>query len=195
MDDYVREIKKGLESTISYFDNSSKPDRELWVLRQFLEYYPNDFSEDDLRTSHEEPHDVFCGNHGFQIKEVMDKSRRRHQEYKEKLAEIGDDTKPEDLLEDYNHKHISLDEALPRLATELERHRNKKYGGDASEIDVLVYLNLSDTTYTDDELTKYFEEFRNWRSVSVVTNNCAGVLSCSDKSDELLIPRVGKLFF
>ena len=84
---------------------------------------------------------------------------------------------------------------MPRLVAELHRHRTKKYYNLTSEINVLVYLNLKDTTYNNIEIDYALinEEINNWLSVSVVTNNCAIVLNCNDPTLELLTTNVGQL--
>jgi len=42
MDEYVKSAKEGLEISVSFFDNKSKQERELWVLRKLLNYLPCD---------------------------------------------------------------------------------------------------------------------------------------------------------
>ena len=86
---------------------------------------------------------------------------------------------------------------MSRLVTELHRHRTTKYHNLTNEMNVLVYLNLKDTTYNDADVDYALvdEEINHWLSVSVVTNNCAIVLSCNDSKQELLNINVGKLYF
>ena len=66
-----------------------------------------------------------------------------------------------------------------------------------NEMNVLVYLNLKDTTYKDVAVDYALvdEEINHWQSVSVVTNNCAIVLRCNNQSIELLTANVGILHF
>lgn len=195
MDKYVESVKNGLEESKRFFGNPNKQERELWVLREFLSYLPVEVVEAAIAPSKSEPNDVCYGEFGFQIKEVLTEGRRRGKEYSDKLAAISEETEPEDLLESYAPIHIPLHKALPRVASELERHRTDKYNGKVSHLDVLIYLNLSDTTYTKSEVLAVHGEFRYWRSVSLVSNNCATILSCNDESHKLLAPFVGKLYF
>lgn len=194
MDEYVESVKEGLEESKRFFSNPNKQNREVWVLREFLSYLPMEVSNEDISPSNVEPDDVFYGKFGFQIKEVLSEGRRRGKEYSDKLAAIKDETKPEDLLEQYTPIHIPLDQALPRVAFELARHRVEKYKGNTSQIDVLVYLNLSDTTYANSEVRFIHDEFMNWRSVSLVSNNCAIVLACEVGGHEFLVPLVSNLY-
>lgn len=194
MDEYVESVKEGLVESKRFFSNPYKQHREIWVLREFLSYLPIEISTGDISPSETEPHDVFYREFGFQIKEVLSEGRRRGKEYSDKLASITNDTKPEDLLEQYTPIHISLDQALPRVASELARHRAEKYSGNTSHIDVLVYLNLSDTTYTAADVQSVHDEFLNWNSVSLVSNNCAIILACDAEGHAFLEPLVGKLY-
>lgn len=193
MDDYIKSVKEGLEESRKFFGNKSKQLRELWALREFLSYLPIEFEESDLSESDHEPNDAFYLSHGFQIKEVLSPGRKRGKEYNDKIASITETTKPEDLLEPYSPIHIALNESLPYVESELGRHRIEKYDNYTGNINVLVYLNLSDTTYTKEAVIYFCTESRLWKSVSVVTNNCAIVLSCNDKGNELLSGQVGVL--
>jgi len=194
MDEYVESIQSGLKESRCFFSNPSKQERELWVLREFLTYLPIEVVDSEITPSNQEPHDVFYGQHGFQVKEVLSKGRRRGKEYKDKLQAISEDTKPEDLLEPYTPIHIPLNEALPQVVSELRRHREEKYNNQTSGLDVLVYLNLSDTTYTNEYSPIIEAEFNNWQSVSLVSNNCALVLACANKNSSLLNSLVGQLY-
>ncbi|MDC5857433.1 DUF1780 domain-containing protein [Vibrio europaeus] len=193
MDDYVKSVKQGLEESRKFFGNKNKPARELWVLREFLSYLPVEFDESELSESDQEPNDVFYLGYGFQIKEVLSPGRKRGKEYKDKLGSITENTKPEDFIEQYSPIHIPLSESLPRVASELSRHREEKYSNDTGNIDVLVYLNLSDTTYTNEPVKYSSAEFTLWKSVSLVSNNCAIVLACNEQSNELLSGQIGVL--
>lgn len=194
MDDYVKSIQEGLKESKRFFSNASKQYRELWVLREFLSYLPIKIVNSDRAPATQEPHDVVYGPYGFQVKEVLSEGRRRGKEYSDKLEVIQEDTEPKDLLETYSPINISLNEALPRVASELARHRKEKYSNQTAGIDVLVYLNLSDTTYTSESVISLPAEFSNWQSVSLVSNNCAIVLACSNEGNKLLQPHVNRLY-
>lgn len=194
MDEYLKSAKEGLEESKDFFSNKNKIERELWVLREFLSYLPIDFDESELSSSKQEPNDVSYFNFGFQIKEIQSLNRKRGQEYKDKLNSITESTKLENLFEQYSPIHIPLNDALPNVVSELERHRTHKYGDEAINIDVLIYLNLSETTYTKDPVKYLPEEFSFWQSVSLVSNNCAIVLACNDTKTPLIGTIVGKLY-
>lgn len=196
MDKYVKSLKDGLSETITFFGNKKKPDREIWVLKEFLEYLPVTVQDIDVTASKAEPNDAFYKDIGFQIKEIQTEGRKRGKEYKEKLNSITDKTKPEDFLESYSPIHVPLSESITIVGKELERHRNDKYKNNTSDMNVLVYLNLSGTTYTNDSVDAALigSELHHWKSVSLVTNNCAVVLSCTDSNNKLLTPLVGKFY-
>ncbi|HEY8034907.1 MAG TPA: DUF1780 domain-containing protein [Methylobacter sp.] len=197
MDKYVKSVKESIQEAIDFFGNSRKVEREKWVACEFLSYLVENLNESEIQESTQEPVDVTYNKIGFQVKEVPSEGVKRGKEYKDALRSINDNTKPSDLLEPYKHEHIPLNNALPRLVSELERHRMEKYYGATNDINVLVYLNLTDTTYDDTEIDYSLieEEIVNWLSVFVVTNNCAIILRCKDHSLELLDRNVGQLIF
>ena len=195
MNEYVKFVKDGLEESVSFFGNKNKQSREVWVLKEFLKYLPVEAHDSDIKGSNTEPNDVFYEDIGFQVKEIQTEGRKRDKEYKNKLYSINEKTKPEDLLEHYSPIHIPLSEVLPRVRDELERHRNDKYKNNTSKMNVLVYLNLNDATYNDApvDISLIDYELHHWKSVSVVTNNCAIVLSCNDDNNKLLMSSVREL--
>lgn len=197
MDEYVKSVKEGLEKSVGFFGNKNKQERELWVLREFLNYLPGDVNLVETKGSSTEPNDVFYYDLGFQVKEVQTEERKRGKEIKDKLYSITKDTTPNDFIEPYSPVHISLSESLPRVDSELGRHRLQKYNDSTSHMNVLVYLNLTGTTYLKEEvdLAGISDELDLWKSVSLVTNNCAMVLRCNDRNNNFLVPLVGVLYF
>lgn len=200
MDDYVASMKRALIESVNFFGNKNKQERELLVLQDFLSYLPIPIICTDVVPATEEPFDVSYGPYRFQVKEVLSEGRRRGDEYAQALSSITEESKPEDLLEPYHPTNIPLNDALPRVVSELRRHREEKYDEQqsfqrrASNIDVLVYLNLTDTTYSNKKVDFPHEELEKWKSVSLVSNNCAIVLACSDQCNQLLFPHIGHLY-
>lgn len=196
MNMYIKSIIEGLTESVTFFGNKKKQEREKWVLNEFLKYLRVPVQEIDIKGTNDEPIDVFFKDMGFQIKEIQTEGRRRDRDYKERLKSITDKTVPEDLLEDYNPVHIPLSDVIPKVTKELARHRKDKYGNNVSDINVLVYLNLCDTTYTSNpiDMTLIESELSYWKSISLVTNNCAIVISCNDINNTLLNQSIGKLY-
>lgn len=194
MDKYVKSVKDGLKDSIKFFGNVKKPQRELWVLTEFLSYIKPEFNADEIVLSKEEPSDVQYQEYTFQVKEVLSPYRRRHQEYKDKLASITEETTLKDTQELYHPHHVSLNEYFPYLNSELARHRIEKYKGLTSNMNMLVYLNLTGTTYKTDPVEYRYKEFQYWKSVSLVSNNNAIILACSETKNKLLYPYVGKIY-
>lgn len=196
MTDFVGRSQKGLVYSIQFFGNKCKPQRELWVLEKFLGYIPQ--SGVVLRTAEddEEPNDVFYNGYGFQIKEIQTEGRERHKEYKEKIRSISSDTTKKELLDSYTPIKNSINEFLPRIVSELIRHR-KKYNENSLSINLLIYLNITGLTLSseNDEIgSNCFEEFDKWASVSIISNNCACVLACSGSGYDFLRPLLGRFF-
>lgn len=197
MDKYVKSAKEGIEETIDFFGNERKVERELWVLNEFLSYTVSDYDGSGISSAVAEPNDVVYKGIGFQIKEVSTEGRARTREYQDSLSGIIEGTKPQHLLEPYQPIHIPFNDAAPRLLSELHRHRTRKYGGLTSDMNVLVYLNLDDTTFDQTlvDLSLFSEEVSKWNSVSVVTNNCAIMLGRQGDSFPFIDGLVGELKF
>ncbi len=197
MDNYVKSVKNGLAESVDFFRNHRKGEREIWVASEFLQYLVEDFDRNDVIESTQEPIDVTYSDIGFQVKEIQSEGRKRGKEYNDNFRAITAETVDSDLLKEYRPINIPINDALPRLVAELKRHRTNKYYKLTNEMNVLVYLNLVDTAYMDVEVDYVLvdEEIRHWQSVSVVTNNCAIVLSCNNPTIELLTMNVGTLHF
>ncbi len=197
MDEYVKSVKEWHKNSISFFSNKNKTERERWVLKEFLGYLPIEFDYSDIKAADSEPNDVRFKTMGFQVKEVMTEGVKRGDENKRKFESISDATEPKQLLEKYDHHHVNIDEAFPRMLSELKRHRLNKYHNSTDDINLLVYLNLSDTTYNSEspDLALVANELNRWKSVCVVTNNCAIVLRLNESENELGELRPGVLLF
>ena len=201
MDDFVKSIKRDLEESIYFLGNKKKRERELWTLNEFLSYVIPDFDGTGMSPSETEPNDVFYKGAGFQVKEVVSEGRERTREYEDYLSKITTETQAEDLVEPNRPNHISFNAASERLLSELKRHRTKKYHNQTLDMNVLVYLNLKGKTdsitfgKTPVDMSLFSEEVSKWRSVSVVTNNCAIVLGVYGDALPFFDGEVGELLF
>ena len=115
-----------------------------WVVGSFLKNMSISFAETDLVRGDDPPDVVFCDAQ-FEVKEILDKGRKRHTEYKEALARANNATNPAELLEEYSPKDISITEVYDRVYSEAATLAELKYSIEfRRNLDLLFYINWKD---------------------------------------------------
>jgi hypothetical protein len=169
----LKDIIEDLEESVEFFSNKNKKERELWIVKEFLKILDIHFDEKDFKTDCPEPIDISFRNANFQIKELLDKNRKRHKEFKDDLKKAKSATHLSELTEPYNAKiKITLQEIVDCTRILLnDYHIDPK---ETKRIDFLVYENLTHYVISD---YNYIlpDEFTIWRSFSMVGN---GGLCC-----------------
>ena len=100
-EEYLEAQRKARAESVEFFRASNKPERERWVVREFLTNLGLVFTDAEVRSPDQDPPDVTFREANFEIKEILSKGRRRHQEYKEGLQKALDAESPSDLVEMY----------------------------------------------------------------------------------------------
>src|SRR5688572_24417938 len=83
---YLAEHRKALLESVAFWSPGKKLERELWVAKTFLRHLKVQYAESELVPETSEPPDINFRGARFEIKEILDSDRRRHEEYREKLA-------------------------------------------------------------------------------------------------------------
>jgi len=198
--DFIKESIDAVKEALHFFSNKCKPDREKWVVREFLFQLDIVFEKEDVFESRNEPADVDYCDARFQVKEIYDEGRRRCDEYKESLRKAESATSASDLLEPYSYKKIACDEIASRVASWALSLSQKKYGpSECRSTDLLFYFNLEGTHVAGDVLTNTNIETLSskmvaWRSVSVFAGDCAFVLHTSEQAPDFLKTAKGKIY-
>ena len=91
--------------------------------------------------------DVQFRSHEFEIKEMLDQARRRHDEYKKHLNDLKRATKLSDLFETYTPVDITLDEIGKRIAHQIKGLCRKYPVEQRGKTNLLFYFNLHDTFF------------------------------------------------
>lgn len=146
MDDdaYLNDIRKGLKESVDFFSNQDKFIRECWVVSNFLTNLSIPFTETDLVRGTDPP-DVVFHDAQFEVKEILDKGRKRHTEYKQALVRANAATDPEETLEMYSPKDTSIQEVYALVHSVAADFSVRKYSPkDRSQMDLLCYINLDD---------------------------------------------------
>jgi hypothetical protein len=176
--EYIASITRGLEEDIRFFDSTNKEEREIWVVNEFLTNIGEEFYPDEIKASDSEPPDVVFHDAMFEVKEILDPGRRRHQELKRDLETAKNATSMQDLMEQYSPRDITWSEIYELVYVGCEKY-SKKYSSDAkSQLDILFYVNLQDArAYIQRDLPsqRNLENF-GFRSVSFISGLLGGIL-------------------
>lgn len=164
IDDTIRSC----EESLLFFSNSRKSDRERWVISEFLKNLKINFTDTELKSVKSDPPDIIFRNEAFEIKEIDEKGRRRHDEYKQKLKKARSAQEYKDLPTEYEFKEITMQEAVNRINDEIKK---QDYCADiCRKTNILFYVNYSIIGKYHYEILEK-DAWSKWRSVSLVTNN------------------------
>lgn len=164
--DAIDSARKG----VVYFSNSEKHTREKWVVCEFLKNLGVDFNDSELYPISDVVPDVRFRDARFEIKEIDDENRKRHDEYKTRLERALSAQTSTGLMEVYRPKKIDMLGILDRVRKNLGSLRyDPKF---IAQNDLLYYINY--TFKSGRKCVHMLSKemlLRGWRSVSIVTNN------------------------
>jgi hypothetical protein len=135
-----------LVASVAYFASHNKQERERWVATEFALNLGLAPAQGELRSIEPDPPDVAFRDARFEIKEILDMGRRRHDEYKRELARVRGISKAQDLLTEFTPKDGSVGEIYDlclKEAASLDKYSNDL----KTQTDLLFYVNLHDVMY------------------------------------------------
>lgn len=141
----LNDIRNGLKESVDFFAHGKDQFiLDSWVVDSFLKNMSIPFAKTDLVRG-DDPPDVIFFDAQFEVKEIPDKGRKRHTEYKEALARANNATDPAELLEEYSPKDISIEEVYDRVYFKAAELAEKKYPIEfRKNLDLLFYINWRD---------------------------------------------------
>ena len=144
MDDqeFLAQRIKDLEGSVAYFSPSNKQEGERWVAEAFVKNLRIPYTESEIVSPDDDPPDVVFRDARFEIKEILDPGRRRHDEYKAELKRARTLTDPKDLLQMFTPKDETLSEIYRRCVESTFALENKYPPAVRSGMDLLFYVNL-----------------------------------------------------
>lgn len=198
--DFIKERVDAIKEAIHFFSNDCQSDTEVWVVRHFLSQLRIEFSDDEITPSSDEPVDVVYRDARFQVKEIMDEDRKRGDENKESLRKAEAATSASEVLEPEPYRppqKMVCANLVPIVAEEASKLQKRKYGpSECMSTDLLFYFNLKDIHVVGDKfpaVDPYSSRMAAWRSVSVVSGDCALVLHVSQSAPGFLKTTKGKV--
>jgi Putative endonuclease, protein of unknown function (DUF1780) len=75
-----------VKESIHFFSSANKGAIERWACTEFLKNIDIDFQPDEVVPQAYDPPDFIFRNASFEVKEILDRGRRRHDEYKDALS-------------------------------------------------------------------------------------------------------------
>lgn len=177
MDDpeFIADRIAALEESVRFFSSSNKPERERWVVGKFLEALNVPYASSDVISPDDDPPDVAALGGRFEVKEILDPGRRRHQGYKKELEKAREATTAQDLLTTYTPIVSSIEEIFQLCLTAMDSLENRYAPTVRARLDLLFYVNLRhvmevrETPFPDTSILPRY----GWRSVSFVKGQAA----------------------
>jgi hypothetical protein len=157
--EYLENLRKYASDTRLFLGNKAKPERERSVCRAFLRAIGVAFEEHELIAPTTEPADVAFRTARFQIREILEKNRRRGDDWKEKEKKYSQATSLDELLESYFPPiSVNLELLVPEIVTAMSE-KAQRYGAGCKDIDALVYINLQDQFLAPDSALPKIDQF------------------------------------
>lgn len=196
--EFILERIEAVKKSIQYFSNKLKPERERWVVNKLLDYMKVERTQNEVKSSIDEPIDIKFRDGCFQVKEILDQERKRTQEYKEFLQVAENAKRAEDLFEQYSQIDLKIEDVLVIVFGQVKKWTKKYPPQVRKNLDLLFYLNLQDVCIQFDghKLPKVkidHEDHVGWRSVSVVENSCAFIVFANEAAPDFIKEAVGKI--
>ncbi len=195
-DDYIQK----LEESLRFYSNPGKTEREAWVVGCFLEIIGVPCSASDIKTGFEEPVDIGFMDGRFQIKELLDKGRKRTDEVKASLQRARQ-TEAEEIvpISSFEPEFLIPRQLVKRLEPEMEEKVKDYSRCSSTTTDLLFYANLRDVFVEDKSCERLEIELspalRAWRSVSITSGEMAVVLFASADAPAFMKAINGKVYF
>ncbi|WP_177342868.1 DUF1780 domain-containing protein [Pseudomonas sp. EGD-AK9] len=193
-EEFIAATIEAREESVSFFSAARKPERERWVVEEFLGNLGIEVPAGSVFSPSEEPPDVVFLDARFEVKEIMDPDKRRHAEYKESLRRAKEAKTVEELFETYTPRDITYTE-LCKLVQETIPKIRPYAPATQRELDLLFYVNLDEIHgYVSNEITEssLFQEY-GWRSISFISGPLAVVLFACERAPSFLLSNLGKV--
>jgi len=194
-DEQARDIAV-LSVAVGFFSGDNKEARERWVCEALLKSLEIHFTEGQVRSALSDPPDVIFEGALFEIKEIMDANRRRHEEYKLALANARNPGATSTSDKTYTPKDMTPEGVAELVRARLDELTNRYPPAVRAGLDALLYVNLAEHWLKDGPMPDP-SSFRTcgWRSVSAVFGGRDSfIFYANAEAPAFLRTRVGQAF-
>jgi hypothetical protein len=173
----LRDLISDAEDTVNFFSEARKKERELSCCVALLRSLGVDFLSQEIGRSQDEPPDVIFRSARFEILEIFDEPRRRHEEWRKEAQRRKLAKEIRDLRTPYRpRRRLSYGDLIRRITEQLGL---KQYAPPVrATLDALVYVNLTAGYLNPESDLPSLDELidQGWRSVSLLAPPYAHVL-------------------
>ncbi|CAJ6458397.1 Protein of uncharacterised function (DUF1780) [Burkholderia pseudomallei] len=183
-----------LAASVAYFGSHNKQERERWVATEFALNLGLTPAQGEIQSIKTDPPDVAFRDARFEIKEILDPGRRRHDEYKKELARVRGISKAQDLLKEFTPKDSSVGEIYDLCLKEAASL--DKYSNDFKKrTDLLLYVNLHDVMYVAEQPFPDTSALTaiGWRSISFLMGRRSCCFCARPDVPDFLKQAVGRI--
>jgi len=193
--DLLKAMSAEWAETEKLFSRAGKPLQERTAVHGLLRVLGIVHTAEEIIKQGPEPIDVWFQDARFQITEIMYPQRARDKEIRESAQRATKAQSLRDLWEPGTITSTPMEpQAVVNLVVERASEKARHYSGQCMNIDLLVYLNLRRYhLYPIRPFPPVPElEALCWRSVSLIMERFAIVLSAADSAPKFLRDRVGE---
>ncbi len=191
-DEIICELIRHKEATIAWFGQTGKQERERFILRGFLRCLELNFDVREIKSVNADFPDVEFRGAEFEIKEMLDPDRRRHDEYKEALEKLKKTKNISSQIQPYHPVFVTFHEVGQRIEPVLNDLCHKYPESQRASTNLLIYFNLQDVMLDKKTWGPTTLDSKRWRSVSVVGSSWCSVLGSSMEAPQFIAENVSR---
>ena len=175
------------KDSVKFYGCKQKEEREKWIAGTFLENLGIKVSSEKLIIG-DDPPDVLYDMCCFEIKEILDPGRRRHEEYKNDLARLKSSEKAVLEMESFTPTFISWDYVYKKVILTAQNAQTHYSTSFCSKTDLLIYYNRQEEIIKEPKLQLHPVDCDNlhWRSVSVLRSDQSRIVYISKDVPDIL---------
>ena len=191
-DEIICEVIRHKEATIAWFGQTGKQERERFILRGFLRCLEITFELQEIKSVKDEFPDVEFHGAEFEIKEMLDPDRRRHDEYKDALKKLKKTKNISSQIQPYQPVFVTFNEVGQRIEPVLNDLCRKYPENQRASTNLLIYFNLQDVMLDKKTWEPITLNSKGWRSVSVVGSSWCYVFAASMEAPQFITENVSR---
>ena len=145
LDENLRNTVRELEESVRWWSpgKENQKVRERYVAEHFLQSLGIEFKTTELTQPEGDPPDVLFRADAFEIKEVQNPGRKRHDEYRRRLARARAAERFGDLIEPFSSEDVPIANVIERLMAESKTLAVGKYPLKLRRsLNLLFYMNF-----------------------------------------------------